>query len=174
MIHTGLATDGGIHHGQQSGWHLHHADAPQPGRGREAGHVAHHATAKRQHQRAAFQLLREGGVMDGCHGGGGLVLFSGLDHQQLGAESAAAQALDTGLSVGTRHIGVADHQDSSTLTDARLLEFSSDACQTAGTDHHLIGIPFQGNRNPTQSGRGDHGNSIRCRPLCPAEASLCP
>ena len=46
QVDGGLATDGGIHAGQQRGGHLNQAHAPQIGGCGEAGEVAHHAAAQ--------------------------------------------------------------------------------------------------------------------------------
>ena len=163
MVHPGLAADGCIDHGQQCCGYLHDPDPAQPCGRSKARHVTHNPTSEGQHQRAAFKSLIEGGVMDRCHRGWRLVLFAGLNHQQFGFETVPAQAVQAGRSIRTSHIGIAHHQNSPTFADAGLLELCSDSSQTASADHHLIGISFQGNRNSTQGGGGNHGKSIHCR-----------
>ena len=99
----------------------------------------------------------EGGVMDRRHRGWRLVLFAGLNHQQLGFETVPPQAVQTGCSIRTSHIGIAHHQNSASFADAGLFELCSDACQPSCADDHLVGISFQRNRNSAQGGGGNHG-----------------
>ncbi len=49
-IDPGLAAHGAVHLGEQRGRHLHERQAAQRGGGREAGEVAHHAAAERDHR----------------------------------------------------------------------------------------------------------------------------
>ena len=92
MVDTGLAADGRIHHGQQGGGHLHHGNSPQPGGGCKTGHVADDAATEGNDQRAALQPAGKGGVVDLGHGGGGLLVFTGVDHQGGGLKAGGLEA----------------------------------------------------------------------------------
>ena len=63
-VDAGLAADGGIDLRQQGGRHLHEVDAaPDDGRG-EAGEIADHAAAERDHESPRSMLRREHAVAD--------------------------------------------------------------------------------------------------------------
>ncbi len=81
QVDPGLAADRGVDHRQQRGRHLHHVDATVVHRGGEAGGVADHPAAQRDHRVAAQQApLRElpAQVVDG---GERLVVFA-LAHEE--------------------------------------------------------------------------------------------
>ena len=87
VVHARFAADGGIHHRQQGGGHLHNGDAPQPGGGGKAGHIPHHATTEGNDQGAPFEFLAEGGIMNLRHRGRGFLGFTGFNHQQARLQS---------------------------------------------------------------------------------------
>ena len=152
MVHPRFAADGGIDHGQKGGGDLNHPDPTQPGGCCEAGHVSDNPSTQGQHQRAALQALPKGGVMDGGHRGWSLAVFSRINHQQIGVEALEPQALQAFLSIGGGDVRVADHQDPSAGLNCGVQEFVPKAAQATGADHHLIGVAFQGDGDPTQGG----------------------
>ena len=92
MVHPGFAADGGINHGQKRCRHLHDTNPTQPGGCGETGHVADDPPAQGQHQGPPFELAAEGGIVDAGNGGWCFLVFTGFDHQQLGAEALVPQA----------------------------------------------------------------------------------
>ena len=55
QVHAGLAADAAVHLRQQRGGHLHEGHAAHRDRRGEAGEVAHHAAAERDHRRAPVE-----------------------------------------------------------------------------------------------------------------------
>jgi hypothetical protein len=106
-VEAGLAADGGVHHGEQGGRHLHERDAAQP-RGRdEAGEVADHAAAHGAHPRVAVAGgRRQAGVQIGPRGHR-LAAFAGRHLEQQGLHAERAPRLGDPLRMAGRgHVGV--------------------------------------------------------------------
>ena len=160
MVHAGLAADGGIHHRQQGGGHLHHGDAPQPGGGGEAGHVAHHAAAEGHDQRSPLQAVAEGGVMDQGHGGGGFLVFAGFDHQGVHREASLLEAAATRGPVVPLDLGIGDQQHPGVRPDSLGHEQFCQAGQAACSEHDRVGLGRQGNRDGCWV--LDHSHGVPC------------
>ena len=88
--------------------------------------------------------------MDGGNRGWRFSVFARINHQQVGMEALLGQALQTRLSVGAGHVRIADHKDPATGLNARCQQFVPEAIQPTGADHHLVGVAFQSDGDPTQ------------------------
>ena len=95
-VDAGLAADAGIHLGQQGGRDLHEGQAAQRGGGGEAGEVADHAAAERDHRRAALDAGGQQPVDEADIGAG----FSGLARRHDDRLVADAGAASPESSVG--------------------------------------------------------------------------
>ena len=143
MIDAGLAADRRIHHGQQGGGHLHHGNASQPGGCRKSRHVAHHATAKGNDQRAPLQPAAKGCVMDQAHGGWGFLIFSRLDHQGAGVKPRLAEALQGSCAVVGFHHGVGHQQHLGACFKAKAPNLVAQSQQGCRADDHRVGGSLQ-------------------------------
>jgi hypothetical protein len=111
-VHRGLAADRGIHHRQQRRGDLHAVDAAHPAGGGEAGHVADHAAAQRDHGRVAGGPQRREGLDHRGEIGQGLFGLAGGDHVagDLEARLGPAQGGFEAVGVQRRHVRIADDQ----------------------------------------------------------------
>jgi len=109
-VHTGLAADRGIHLREQGGGDLDESHPAQPGRGRKAGHIAHHATAQRHQQVAA-------GKAAGCQPCVNLrdhlqpfVLFAGWKNKYVRCKSRLFERAHHRVRVQRPDVGIGHHQ----------------------------------------------------------------
>ena len=147
MVHTGLAADRRIDHGQQGGGHLHHGDSPEPGGGRKASHVADDPTAQGHQQGATLQFALEGGLVNESNGGGGFLLFTGLHHQQRGVEAGCLQAGQGRGPIEGLHLRITHHQQLGAGAKTLLGHQGSKLGQAASPNHDRIGLALQGDLN---------------------------
>ena len=108
QIDARLAAHAGVHHRQQAGGNLHEGHAAQiAGRG-EAGHVAHHAAAQRDHRAAPVQPGRHEVVIQAGHGPQRLVRLA-LGHLDYhGLETGLAQPVDQRVGMAGSDLRVGD------------------------------------------------------------------
>ena len=111
MVDTGLAADGGIHHGQKSCRNLDNADTAQPACRREAGHVADNTTTERQHEGGALQALLLRLVQNQAQRVQVFSFFTRIDFQQHRFESSSFESFQAALAVGPGHVGIAHHKN---------------------------------------------------------------
>ena len=88
--------------------------------------------------------------MDGGHRGLRFPVLPGIDHKQVSVEALLLKALQAHLAVRARHVWVTDHQDPAAGLNSRCQEFVTEAVKATGTDHHLVGVAFQRDGDPTQ------------------------
>ena len=108
--------------------------------------------------------------MNARHGGRCFPFFAGFDHQQVHLETAASEAVQAAVAVGTGHIGIADHKDLAAGRNSGGQQLGTDAVQGSLPDHHLIRRRLQLHGNASERrGLGDgHGDctNLPTLPLC--------
>jgi len=156
MVNPGFAPDGRIHHRQQGGGHLDDLNASQPSRSRKTRHVSNNAAAEGHHQRAAFKFCAIGRIVNCCNGGRRLLVFAGINHQEFNTEACVLEAVQAGIAIGGGDIWVADHKHTPTRFDSRIQHLLAKRCQTAGSNHNVVGIALKSNTDVMQ--RGDCGH----------------
>ena len=113
QVDRGLAADRRVDHRQQRGRHLDHVDPAHPARRGEAGEVADHAAAKRDHRRVAGRAEAGERVEHLAEARQGLFPFAGGHHETRDCQCRPRRAqcgLDA-VGIQRRDMGVADDQD---------------------------------------------------------------
>ncbi len=111
MIDADLAAHRAIDLRQQAGGHLHEADAAQVGGGHEAGEIADHPAAQRDHHRFAVDFALDEIAVEPGGGFHALIALAGGHQQGMMREPGALEAGAHGIPVTAVDLAIADHHD---------------------------------------------------------------
>ncbi len=133
QVDRGLAADGGVDLREQRGGRLHDRDpAVVDGRG-EAGRVAHHSPAQRDHHVVAQEAPRGEAGAQVVDGGERLGVFTLADEEQVGGDVGLLECGDECGRVEVGDPGLAHHRDAPAADQQR-----ARVAEHTGADDHVV------------------------------------